>query len=614
MDENKKDNALEELNEELENTEAPEETGDVTEAEAEAYDASEPKLEENDNWEFEAEAMTLKNTVIEDGQIEIEIPERPVSETRERPKAVKQDAAPAQPKERKDSKNLTKFLITAILGVIVIGVLTFFGIRYYTLPNNMEKMNPGNVAMTVGDEKVSIGMYNYYFLNTVNTYKSQAQYGYVDLDIYTDFAKQETTDDDGNTITWAERFENETQDQIKQVVAYYEAAKDSGETLTDAQEEQIKSSLEQLKSAADEAGQSVDAYISEKYGDYCGYTTLEKMIRMSYLAQNYLVKQSVTVNPTEEEIQAYADAHTDEYLSADIAYLILPYTDDTKETVMASATDYAAQIHSLDDMKAVLPEACAELVQNYVDMGYFGSAEECIAEIEQEMEMNVSAQTGFPQEALDWVLSDDNGVGACTAIASDDNGCALIVLKTGEASLPEDRLYTVRHILIMPDTGEEEGTEQTEQAPATEEQMAAAKAKAEEVYKEYQDGEQTEARFAELAEEYSQDPGSTMEQAGVYGGIYENVAAGRMVPSFENWALDESRQYGDTEIVESDYGYHIMYFVYSGPSYLAYSRTAVINEKQDDFVDSVKVKLHKGVLKNAEKAEPESAADQQTQE
>ena len=38
MDENKKDNALEELNEELENTEAPEETGDVTEAEAEAYD------------------------------------------------------------------------------------------------------------------------------------------------------------------------------------------------------------------------------------------------------------------------------------------------------------------------------------------------------------------------------------------------------------------------------------------------------------------------------------------------------------------------------------------------------------------------------------------------
>jgi enamine deaminase RidA (YjgF/YER057c/UK114 family) len=45
------------------------------------------------------------------------------------------------------------------------------------------------------------------------------------------------------------------------VAAYYAAAKESGEKLTDAQEEQIASTLESLKSSAEQAGESVDKYI-----------------------------------------------------------------------------------------------------------------------------------------------------------------------------------------------------------------------------------------------------------------------------------------------------------------------------------------------------------------
>ena len=263
MDEKRNDETLEstELHENDAALDADESKAEVNDEAA--ADSQETKYENSDNWEFEAEALTLKNTVIENGEIEIDIPERPVMATRERPKAVKSEPETIKPKERKDSKNLTKFLVTAILGVIVVGVLTFFGIRYYTVPNNMERMNPGNVAMTVGDEKISVGMYNYFYLNTVNTYKNQAQYGYVDLDIYTDFKKQETTDDEGNTITWAERFDKDTQFQLRQVAAYYAAAKESGEKLTDAQEEQIASTLESLKSSAEQAGESVDKYIEE---------------------------------------------------------------------------------------------------------------------------------------------------------------------------------------------------------------------------------------------------------------------------------------------------------------------------------------------------------------
>ena len=37
-----------------------------------------------------------------------------------------------------------------------------------------------------------------------------------------------------------------------------------------------------------------------------------------------------------------------------------------------------------------------------------------------------------------------------------------------------------------------------------------------------------------------------------------------MVNTFGNWCFDSSRKVGDTAIVQSTYGYHIMYFV--GPT------------------------------------------------
>ena len=34
-----------------------------------------------------------------------------------------------------------------------------------------------------------------------------------------------------------------------------------------------------------------------------------------------------------------------------------------------------------------------------------------------------------------------------------------------------------------------------------------------------------------------------------------------MVEAFDNWCFDQSRQPGDSDVVKTEYGYHIMYFV-----------------------------------------------------
>ena len=80
--------------------------------------------------------------------------------------------------------------------------------------------------------------------------------------------------------------------------------------------------------------------------------------------------------------------------------------------------------------------------------------------------------------------------------------------------------------------------------------------KAQGILEEYLKGEMTEDAFGELAKKYSED-GNADE-----GGIYEDVASGQMVSEFEDWALlAADRKVGDVGIVETEFGYHIMYFI-----------------------------------------------------
>lgn len=123
-------------------------------------------------------------------------------------------------------------------------------------------------------------------------------------------------------------------------------------------------------------------------------------------------------------------------------------------------------------------------------------------------------------------------------------------------------MVNVRHILISPEAVEiAEGEEGYEEAVET--AKKAAKAKAEEIYDEWKKGDQDESSFAALATEHTADTASSAS-----GGLYENVYPGQMIADFNDWCFDADRAAGDTAIVETDYGYHIMYFVgETGESY-----------------------------------------------
>ena len=179
---------------------------------------------------------------------------------------------------------------------------------------------------------------------------------------------------------------------------------------------------------------------------------------------------------------------------------------------------------------------------------------------------------------------------------------------TGQG-IKKDGSYTVdvRHILVMidnivaemekeestPDAQTEEGetTEDGETAEDgetteeeekyTEEQWEACWEAARKIYDEWLSGERTEERFGELANEYSDDNNGNVTN----GGIYTFVEEGDMVEDFNSWCFEEGRKPGDTDIVKTQFGYHVMYFVGSEETWFTQTRSAYISEQSNKIVE-----------------------------
>jgi len=149
-----------------------------------------------------------------------------------------------------------------------------------------------------------------------------------------------------------------------------------------------------------------------------------------------------------------------------------------------------------------------------------------------------------------------------------------------ESGITADSKYVdVRHILFVPEGGTADETGAT---TYSEEEWAACLAKAEEALKTYTETKQTEDDFATLANALSQDPGSNTN-----GGLYEDVYEGQMVAEFEDWCFDETRTAGDTGIVKTSYGYHVMYFVSSRPVWEDYARQDFVAEKTNELLTAL---------------------------
>lgn len=138
--------------------------------------------------------------------------------------------------------------------------------------------------------------------------------------------------------------------------------------------------------------------------------------------------------------------------------------------------------------------------------------------------------------------------------------------------------HDVRHILVAFPTDDDGKTLEIK-----DEEKPTYKAKAQAILDEYLKNP-TEENFTKLATEKSEDPGSAED-----GGLYADLTAStNFVQEFKDWYLDESRKVGDTGIIETSYGYHIMYYAKAGEeSWKAAATEAVFETEYNKYFDGI---------------------------
>lgn len=600
--------------------EANEEKASASESSAKADFSHSVEYETNDNWQFDASAPATENDVVGENGVEFELPKpKPAP-------AKKEEPAPQgfEPQGVVIKKETVTAVLSSLIAVVIIAILVVLGVRYYTVPNSNEKMNPGNVVMTVGNTDVSVGMYNFYYQNIVKQYVQYASNGYYDIDLSKDFSTQYTTDDDGNEISWQDRFKENTTELIKKNTIYYQKGIESGITLTDAQKEMIETQLDNIKNAASSANLGVNEYIAQTYGDNCGLETLRKYLEQNYISSVYYYQQQIKLRPSEDELNAYFKENENDYKSCSYAILEAEYdtsSDATKKAAVDNAKAAIAKITDEDSMKALIPEFCSDLISKYISAGYFTDESDAVDAFAGAMDsssVKSDVESNFGEDIADWMFNTDTAVGSLNYYADENAGVIYIIMKTSQPALDSDsasKVYSVRHILVIPESGDDDSSSSSSSSTATkeytEEEWAAALEKANSILDEYNKGDKTELSFAELAEKYTDDTSSTsVNMNNMYGGGIMDTQLGQMVSDFENWAIDSSRKYGDVEIVKSSYGYHIMFFISYCPQYMYDAENQYITDLINDDADSAAKTYYEKErigMRNAEVATPSSS-------
>ncbi len=133
----------------------------------------------------------------------------------------------------------------------------------------------------------------------------------------------------------------------------------------------------------------------------------------------------------------------------------------------------------------------------------------------------------------------------------------------------------VRHILFQPEGGT---TDEDGVTTYSDEEWEACLAAAQAVLDTFEQGDKSEASFAELANKHSSDPGSNKN-----GGLYAEVAQGEMVDEFDSWLFSDEHTYGDYGLIRTTYGYHIMFFMDLREIWEVQTESKMISEKIEEI-------------------------------
>ena len=405
------------------------------------------------------------------------------------------------------AKNRRSNLLYALLGVV------FVAVAAVAVINNTHVLERSAKAYTVNGETFTAADVTYYFRNNYNSFVNQNQdtISYY-FDTQKDLREQECSFNGG---TWYDYFADSALTTLNSVSAMAAQAKADGFTAEEEETAALENNYSYIDLYAAAQGYAREQYLQAYYGPLMTTKVFEKNVRMSALAEAYSTAYDESLVYSDADIQAAYDADPNAYQSVDIEFITFTYTAES------DATDEQKE-ELLAEQKTLADEALTRYAA--------GEAFDAIAEdLGGSYLHSAHATRSVTSEMLTWAFDDARQSNDTTVIPYGSNGYYAVLFHS--RTRDDYHPVSVRHILV------------------DDEELASS------ILEQYRAGEQTEEAFGLLAAQYSGDGNASS------GGLYENFPLGQMVEPFESWSYDSARKAGDTDIVETDYGYHVMYFV-----------------------------------------------------
>lgn len=518
--------------------------------------------------------------------------------------------------------NTAKKVISIVLAVVialgaVVGVLNFFDV-----PQKAVKISIDGI-----ESKISLAEINYFYFQTwTQSYSNTMQYEQYGMETGFDYTttpdKQEyleehvqyagiTMEDLGDieNPTWQDVFTYSAVSQLVSIKYGAEKAEEAGLKLTEAEEKEIDDQLEEIRKTAKENDYSVDRWLRLQLG----YGVTEKMIKnitaQSYLAQKYYEKVTEDSKNavTDEMIKEEYEANKDDYDIVDLR--VYAFEADLGSNHSHEEGEEHEKEHKEAEAKA---KAEAEaFIKNVTDeKSFITAADHAIHTEDEKSTKDPDASTllsdkkyaeitnSYSEELAKWAFDDARKAGEVAVVDGGNGEFYAVMMMTLPAKDTSSYSSDVRHILIQfpekntdgtaTEVTDENGKKTTNITDATKKET---KAKAQAILDEYLKNP-TEDNFSKLAKEKTEDPGSK-ESGGLYEGVMND---GKYVKTFTDWSIDAARKPGDTGIVETEYGYHIMYYVKStGTKWETAIRTAISGAEIEENVAKVIDKAAKAI-------------------
>ena len=494
-----------------------------------------------------------------------------------------------QRKEQAEAKKLRNISI-AFVCIMLVVALAAAAILIVRGVNNSGVIDRNTVAAVTGDHELNSVQMNYYFTDYVRSMYQQWKSAYGDstatyvkmlfgLDLNQPLNKQEYE----KGVTWADHFLKEAYNKAKSDYALYDKAMAEGFKLSKEDQSALDSSKQTLEIYAMYYGyKNPSKYLQANYGFGSDLESYMEYSRVVAIANGYYNQYKDALTYDDAAIREHEKDKYNNYTSYSYATY---YVGRTDYLVGGTKDDKGNTVYSDAEKEAAIKEAervANELAQNKT----LEELDKAIAALPINKDKKDPAATtknskilypGITDCLQSW-LSDANRAENDIAVIADEvttkdaegketktlNGYYVVVFQGKNENLRP--LANVRHLLVQFEGGT---TGSDGKKVYTDAEKAKAKEEAEKLLKEWEDGKATEESFGELANAKSDDNNGKVTN----GGLYEDIRQGQMVKSFEDWCFAEGRKAGDTDIIETEYGYHVMY--YSSTDEMTYRDTMI---------------------------------------